>query len=190
MGLQLESLSSLREVSDEPLWTPTEKRIERSTLARYAKSVGHDAHDYAALWQWSVDDLEGFWQSVCDFFEVRFDTPPDEVLGSREMPGRGVVPRRAPVLRRARASATRTPTRWPSATPPSCATRATWTWAELRAGDGRDGHDPRATHGVGEGDRVAAYLPNIPETVAALPGHRVARARSGRAPRRSSARAA
>jgi acetoacetyl-CoA synthetase len=153
-------------VSDDLLWTPTEERIESSTLAHYAQSVGHDAHDYNALWQWSVDDLEGFWQSVCDFFEVRFDTPPDKVLGSREMPGAEWFPGArlsyaehifrdkdddAVAIRHA--SELRDP--------------GEWTWADLRQETGRMVTILKE-HGVGEGDRVAAYLPNIPETVAAF----------------------
>ncbi len=153
-------------MSDDPLWTPTEERIERSTLARYAKSVGHDAHDYAALWQWSVDDLEGFWRSICDFFDVRFDTEPEKVLGSREMPGTEWFPGGrlsyaehvfrdkdpAEVAIR-HASELRDP--------------GEWTWAELREETGRMVTILKE-HGVEEGDRVAAYMPNIPETVAAL----------------------
>jgi acetoacetyl-CoA synthetase len=153
-------------VSEDPLWTPSEERIERSTLARFAREAGKDPHDYEALWRWSVDDLEGFWQAICDFFDVRFDTPPERVLGSREMPGaewcpgarlsyaehifRGKDPdevaiRHASELREA----------------------GEWTWADLRRETGRMVAILRA-HGVGEGDRVAAYLPNIPETVAAF----------------------
>jgi acetoacetyl-CoA synthetase len=155
-----------RGVSDEPLWTPSEERIDGSTLARFAGKVGHDPRDYDGLWRWSVDDLEGFWQAVCDFFEVRFDTPPERVLGSREMPGaewfpgarlsyaehifRGKDPddvaiRHASELREA----------------------GEWTWADLHRETGRMVAILRA-RGVGEGDRVAAYMPNIPETVAAF----------------------
>jgi acetoacetyl-CoA synthetase len=153
-------------VSDEPLWTPTEERIEGSTLARFAQHVGHDPHDYDALWRWSVDDLEGFWQAVCDFFEVRFDTPPERVLGSREMPGAEWFPG-------SRLSFAEHVFRGKD--PDAVAIRhaselrdvGQWTWSELREETGRMVALLRA-HGVGEGDRVAAYLPNIPEAVAAF----------------------
>ena len=153
-------------MSAEPLWTPSEERIERSTLARFARFVDHDPHDYDALWRWSVEDLEGFWGAVCDFFEVRFDTEPERVLGSREMPGAEWFPG-------ARLSYAEHVFRDKS--PDEVAIRhaselrdpGEWTWARLREETGRMVALLRA-HGVGEGDRVAAYLPNIPETVAAF----------------------
>ncbi len=153
-------------MSDEPLWTPSEERIERSTLARFAESVGRDARDYDALWRWSVDDLEGFWQAVCDFFDVRFDAQPERVLGSREMPGAEWFPG-------ARLSFAEHVFRGKD--PGDVAIRhaselrevGEWTWADLREETGRMVAILRA-HGVGEGDRVAAYMPNIPETVAAF----------------------
>jgi acetoacetyl-CoA synthetase len=154
-----------RGVSDEPLWTPSEERIEASTLARFAGKVGHDPRDYDALWRWSVDDLEGFWREVCDFFEVRFDTPSERVLGSREMPGAEWFPG-------ARLSYAEHIFRGKD--PDDVAIRhaselretGEWTWADLRRETGRMVAILRA-HGVGEGDRVAAYMPNIPETAAA-----------------------
>src|SRR5215210_5364014 len=147
--------SSLRRVSHEPLWTPTEERIEGSTLARFAQHVGHDPHDYDTLWRWSVDDLEGFWQAVCDFFEVRFDTPPERVLGSREMPGAEWFPG-------SRLSFAEHVFRGKD--PDAVAIRHA---SELRDETGRM-VALLSARGVGEGDRVAAYLPNIPEAVAAF----------------------
>jgi len=153
-------------VSPEPLWTPSPERIERSTLARYARSVGHDAQDYDALWRWSVEDLDGFWRSVCDFFEVRFDTEPERVLGSREMPGAEWFPG-------ARLSYAEHVFRGKD--PAAVAIRhaselrelGEWTWADLTDQTARVRVGLQA-RGVGAGDRVAAYLPNIPETVAAF----------------------
>src|SRR3954452_17045319 len=42
---------------------------------------------YNDLWQWSVDDLDGFWSAIWEFFEVQADGDPSPVLCSREMPG-------------------------------------------------------------------------------------------------------
>src|SRR4051812_48882221 len=47
---------------------------------------------YGELWQWSVDDLDGFWSAIWDFFEVQADGDPSPVLGSREMPGAAWFP--------------------------------------------------------------------------------------------------
>ncbi len=139
-------------MSSEPLWTPSPDRIERSTLARYARTVGHDASDYEALWRWSVEDLEGFWQSVCDFFDVRFDARPERVLGSREMPGaewfpgarlsyaehvfRGKQPDEVAIRH---ASELRNP--------------GEWTWGDLTDQTARIRAGLQA-RGVGEGDRL------------------------------------
>src|SRR3954469_17568023 len=43
--------------------------------------------DYDGLHRWSVDDQEGFWSAVAEFFDVRFRRAPERVLGRREMPG-------------------------------------------------------------------------------------------------------
>ena len=74
-----------------PLWAPSEDRIQGTNLARYqrwlADERGVQADDYASLWQWSVDNLEDFWASIWDHFDVQASTPYERVLGSREMPG-------------------------------------------------------------------------------------------------------
>src|SRR6476646_3643932 len=66
-----------------PLWEPPDALVERATMTRFMREHGHDS--YADLWQWSVDDLEGFWGAVWDFFEVGERTGP--VLASHDMPG-------------------------------------------------------------------------------------------------------
>ncbi|HZD80964.1 MAG TPA: acetyl-coenzyme A synthetase N-terminal domain-containing protein, partial [Actinomycetota bacterium] len=75
----------------EILWQPSAERRDRSNLARYLRFLeqtrGRSFRDYAELWSWSVDDLEGFWASVAEFFSVRWHRPPDAVLAERRMPG-------------------------------------------------------------------------------------------------------
>ncbi|HEY6779353.1 MAG TPA: acetyl-coenzyme A synthetase N-terminal domain-containing protein, partial [Thermoleophilaceae bacterium] len=68
-----------------PLWEPPAELREHSALARFMRAQGHD--DYAALWQWSIDDLEGFWAAIWDWCGVRASQPYERVLGSHEMPG-------------------------------------------------------------------------------------------------------
>src|ERR687894_912511 len=63
------------------LWTPSDP--ESTELARFMRARGFS--DYHELWRWSVDDLEGFWGALWEWFEI--DAPYDRVLGSREMPG-------------------------------------------------------------------------------------------------------
>jgi acetoacetyl-CoA synthetase len=152
------------------LWEPSAAFAQRTRMRAYmdwlAAERGVDAGSYRELWQWSVDDIAAFWSSIADYFDVRFDEPPRAVLGSREMPGAqwfagatlsypehvfrghddaGVAIRHASELR------------------PLAAT----TWGELRALTARIQSGLRAL-GVGRGDRVVAYMPNIPETIAAF----------------------
>ena len=152
------------------LWTPSRERVERATITRYqtwlSEARGMHFPSYEQLWRWSVDDLEGFWGSLVEFCSVRFEEPWSTVLGRREMPGAEWFPGArlsyAEHVFRGK-SGDDVALRHASELRPL----AEWTWAELGAhtaaiADGLRGF------GVGEGDRVVAYLPNIPETVAAF----------------------
>jgi acetoacetyl-CoA synthetase len=154
----------------ELLWTPSPERVERATITRYrqwlASSRGVTADDYASLWRWSVDDLEAFWGSLAEYFDVRFHTEPSAVLGSEEMPGtewfpRGTLNYAEHIFRGKDDDAL--------AIQFASESRGldSWTWGRLRAETAAIAAGLRASR-VGPGDRVAAYLPNIPETVAAF----------------------
>jgi acetoacetyl-CoA synthetase len=73
------------------LWQPPADIRETSRVGHYMswlrRERGIEADDYAALWQWSVDDLPAFWQSIWDYFEVVAHTPPTAVLPDASMPG-------------------------------------------------------------------------------------------------------
>ncbi|MBV9465816.1 MAG: AMP-binding protein, partial [Solirubrobacterales bacterium] len=154
----------------ELLWEPSRERIERATLTRYARSLeqtrGLRFEGYHDLWRWSVTDVEAFWGSIAEFFEVRFERPAGSVLGRAEMPGAEWFPG-------ARLSYAEHVFR--DKDDDAVALRFTselreldqWTWGTLRGQAAAIAAGLREL-GVGEGDRVAAYLPNIPETVAAL----------------------
>ena len=152
------------------LWTPSPERIERATLTRYREWLerehGLRFEDYATLWEWSTTELDAFWRSVVEFFGVDFSTEPEAVLGRREMPGAQWFPG-------ARVSFAEHVFR--GKRDDEIAIRHTselrelgsWTWGELRSQTARIASGLRAL-GVREGDRVVAYMPNIPETVAAF----------------------
>jgi acetoacetyl-CoA synthetase len=126
--------------------------------------VGIDSYD--ALWRWSVAELDAFWKSVAEFFDVHFSTPPSAVLGSRSMPGAEWFPG-------SRVNYAEHVFRGKD--PDSIAIRHAselrsldeWTWGQLRSETAAIAAGLRDL-GVGPGDRVAAYLPNVPETVASL----------------------
>jgi acetoacetyl-CoA synthetase len=149
------------------VWEPTEDVRAHSVLANYMASLGRSGEAYNDLWRWSVSDLEGFWSSVWDFFEIQATTPYERVLGSRAMPGTEWFPGArlnyaAHMLGRDEDSDTvavlaRSQSRDPF---------------DLTFGELRD-QVARARAGlqrlrVGPGDRVVAYLPNIPEALVAF----------------------
>ncbi|MDR3083142.1 MAG: hypothetical protein LBV60_19865, partial [Streptomyces sp.] len=75
-----------------PLWQPDADRIARARITRFqtwaAEHHGAPSEGgYAALHRWSVDELDTFWRAVTEWFDVRFATPYERVLGSRSMPG-------------------------------------------------------------------------------------------------------
>jgi acetoacetyl-CoA synthetase len=155
----------------EVLWTPSADRVERAAITRFARWVaasrGVDVTgSYDALWQWSVDELEGFWGAIWEYFEVQAATPYERVLGSREMPGAEWFPgaqlnyaehifrnRKEPDLAIQHASELRELDQL--------------TWGELRDLTARIATGLRFL-GVEAGDRVVAYMPNIPEAIAAF----------------------
>ncbi|HEY3725995.1 MAG TPA: acetoacetate--CoA ligase [Solirubrobacteraceae bacterium] len=156
----------------ELLWEPSAERVERATLTRYRRWLererGLSFDDYAALWQWSVDDLDGFWSSIVEFFDVRFSEGGATVLGDRSMPGTewfpGAKTSFAEHVFRGRDD-DEVAIRHASELRPL----GSWTWGALRSATAAIASGLREL-GVQEGDRVVAYMPNIPETVAAFLG--------------------
>jgi acetoacetyl-CoA synthetase len=153
------------------LWTPPADARQRFVLGRYLEWLrterGLDLAGYDELWQWSVSDLEGFWASVWDFFEVRASTPYERVLGSREMPGAEWFPGA-----RLNFAAHMVGRPEDLDRPAVVAYSQSRERIELTFGDLRE-QVARARAGlqrlgVGPGDRVVAYLPNIPETLVAF----------------------
>src|SRR5664279_4037279 len=78
-------------VVPEVLWTPTPERVERAAITDFTAFVGArtglDLRDYAALWEFSTQDLAGFWSAVADYFQVRWHDRPTAVLPAAVMPG-------------------------------------------------------------------------------------------------------
>src|SRR5262245_34217339 len=153
------------------LWTPPADARQRYVLGRYLEWLrterGLDFPGYDELWRWSVTDLEAFWSSIWEFFEVRAHTPYERVLGSREMPGAEWFP--GARLNFAEHMLGRDEDRDAVAVVAYSQTRDP---QELTFGDLRE-QVARARAGlqrlgVGPGDRVVGYLPNVPETLVAF----------------------
>src|ERR1700754_3965476 len=81
----------------ELLWRPDPSRVAASRMTAFRAWLrehrGVDVPDYPALWAWSTADVEGFWGALAEFLEVRFHTPPSQVLGTDAMPGAEWFPR-------------------------------------------------------------------------------------------------
>jgi len=92
----------------ELLWTPDPADAAETKIARFMRWLsderGRSFDSYEELRVWSVNDLDGFWAAVWDFFAVASSQPYDRVLSSRTMPGavwfRATRPTRAPTSRR------------------------------------------------------------------------------------------
>jgi acetoacetyl-CoA synthetase len=149
------------------LWSPTADAREHSELARYLAWLDRGFAGYDELWQWSVSDLDAFWASIWDYFGVRAHTPYERVLGRREMPGAEWFP--GARLNYAEHMLGDDGDLGASAVVARSQSRGPF---ELTFGDLRE-QVARARAGlqqlgVTEGDRVVAYLPNIPETLVAF----------------------
>jgi acetoacetyl-CoA synthetase len=154
----------------ELLWTPSEQRIEQAWVTRYQRWLeserGLRFDGYQQLWQWSVDELETFWETIIEFFDVRLESRGESVLGDGSMPGADWFPG-------ARLNYAEHVFRGKNdddvAIHHASELRelGEWTWGDLREQTAAIAAGLRAL-GVEEGDRVVAYMPNIPETVAAF----------------------
>jgi acetoacetyl-CoA synthetase len=152
------------------MWTPTPEQQQASRLWDFQRWLrerhGLAFADYAALWQWSVDDLEAFWRAVWDYFEVMAEGDPVPVLARRTMPGAQWFPG-------VRLSYAEHVFRMASPERPALILRTEGapvtevSWAELQATTGALAAWMRA-QGIGPGDRVVSYLPSRAETVIAL----------------------
>ncbi len=127
---------------------------------------GIELAGYGELWSWSVSEIEAFWASIWHYFGVEAEQLYDRVLGSRRMPGAEWFPG-------ARLSYAQHIFRDRSDSQPAIHHASelrdlgTTTWGQLRDMTARIAGGLRAL-GVGPGDRVVAYMPNVPETVAAF----------------------
>lgn len=155
------------------LWEPSEERRSSSRLSQYRQWLkdtrGLCFPDYWSLWHWSTSELAAFWQSLWDYFGVEAWSPPSAVVTfpeGRHMPGASWFP--SATLNYAyhalRHLSDGRPAIWWGS---ESAMAQPVTGAELRR---LVGAAIRGFHrlGVGVGDRVAAILPNRPETVIAF----------------------
>jgi acetoacetyl-CoA synthetase len=141
---------------------------ETTEIGRYLKWLedrGHAFDGYEDLHRWSVTDLDGFWSSIKDFFGVRFPTPATAVVPDRRMPGTEWFPG-ATLNYAEHALGHGADDEVAIVAYSQTRDRGELTWGQLRDQVAR-ARAGLARLGVGRGDRVVAYLPNIPEAVVA-----------------------
>src|SRR5215472_5611424 len=154
-----------------PLWAPSRARVAATRLRAFAAKVGC-AGDYAVLHRWSIEHSDAFWSAVWDFCGIVGDRPGPVAMGLERMrPPSPQGPRWFPEARLNFAENLLRPL---GSAPAVIALR--------EGGERRELDRPALAAlaarvaaaldqaGVLPGDRVAAYVPNIPEAVAAMLG--------------------
>lgn len=156
------------------MWTPSAAFRDGSQLAQFMRWLQRERglafDDYASLWQWSVTEIEAFWEAVRAYFDVRFDTPAQRVLDRRVMPGaRWFEGASLNYVQQVFRHAGSGPARQRAAIRHAGENRPLEdvSWDALEAQVASLAHALREM-GVGRGDRVAGYLPNIPATIVAF----------------------
>jgi acetoacetyl-CoA synthetase len=152
------------------LWEPSPERRAKSHMANYmrwlAEKKGRRFDSYQALWQWSVTDLDAFWTSLWDYFDIRASAPYTRVLDERKMPGARWFP--GARLNYAEHAFRHASPAYPAIIALSeVRPRQEVSWASLRA-DVASVAAALREMGVAPGDRVVSYMPNIPETIVAF----------------------
>jgi acetoacetyl-CoA synthetase len=154
----------------EKLWEPPADLVENARLTEFMRWLeaerGRRFAGYDELWRWSVDDLEGFWTAIWDFFAVQADGDPAPALASREMPGARWFPG-ASLNYAEHVFAGKDDAETAILHASELRELGELSWGELRAQVAAVAAGLRAL-GVERGDRVVAYLPNVPEAIVAF----------------------
>ena len=152
------------------LWEPSAQRVAGANMTRFAEFAGErcgrEFGSYAELYRWSVDEIPAFWATAWDFLGIRASAPYTAVIddlsrfpGATWFPGarlniaENLLRRRDDGVALIFVGETAAPVRL--------------TYAELHRSVARLAGALRAA-GVVPGDRVAGYLPNLPETAIAM----------------------
>jgi acetoacetyl-CoA synthetase len=154
------------------LWTPSPDARTATMVGRYLawleRERGRTFGDYDELWTWSTQDLDGFWRSIWDHFGVRSSTPIAAALAQDQMPGAQWFPgARLSWAEHALRLAGRNEQDVMVIGRSQTRERMTLTVAELRDQVAR-ARTGLQRLGVSRGDRVAAFMPNVPEALVAL----------------------
>mgnify|MGYP001298717658 CR=1 FL=1 len=152
------------------LWEPSPQFIGQTNLAQYmdwlkrTRQLSFD--NYFSLWNWSVTEIEAFWESIWEYFEIRSSVPYKKVLSGRNMPG-------ARWFEGARVNYAEHVFRHARPDTPAIISQSElrplqeMSWQTLYERVATFAAALKAA-GIREGDRIVAYMPNIPEAVIAF----------------------
>jgi acetoacetyl-CoA synthetase len=156
--------------TETPLWEPSPEHLAGAEMTRFmawaGERRGHAFADYAELWRWSVGEVEDFWAAIWEFCGVRASKPYERVLGSHEMPGAAWF-EGAELNYAENLLAGRDPGEVAVLHTSELRALASLTWGDLTGQVAAVAAGLREL-GVTRGDRVVAYMPNIPETLVAF----------------------
>ena len=152
------------------LWEPSERMKAESNLTHYVQWLKAEKRKefstYDELWKWSVTEIESFWESLWEYFQIQSSVPYSRVLSSKNMPGakwfEGSKLNYAEHIFRNRKKDN-----------PAIISKSElrplqeMTWQQLYDEVALFAHRLKQA-GIEKGDRVVAYMPNIPETVIAF----------------------
>lgn len=152
------------------LWDPSDEFKNQSNMVAYMnwlkKNRNLDFQNYESLWNWSVTDIEMFWESLWDYFEIKTSAPYLQVLKERKMPG-------AKWFEGSKLNYTERVFQKRIGSEPAIFAKSeirplqTISWDELEIQVAQFASALRGS-GIQAGDRVVAYMPNIPEATIAF----------------------
>ncbi len=152
------------------LWTPNAAWKEATNLAHYCQWLEEQKsltfHDYAEVWKWSVEHPADFWETIWEYFSIQSNTPYQSVWEKPNMPGTVWFPGStlnyaAHIFRR------KNPNQPAILFQSECTPLTEMSWQELEESVSKMAHFLKEK-GVGKGDRVVAYFPNVPEATIAF----------------------
>ena len=155
---------------NNPVWTPSQKQIDRSQMTKFIKYVNLSHHlslkNYDDLYSWSIQDIPSFWESVWKFCEVKYSTPYSEIVDdTSKMPGAkwftGSQLNYAENLLRFKDSKPAIIFKGENQNP------SILTYHDLNEEVKKVAYALR-NMGIVKGDRVAGFIPNMPEAVIAM----------------------
>ena len=155
---------------NNPVWTPSQIQIDRSQMTKFIKYVNLSHHlslkNYDDLYSWSIQDIPSFWESVWEFCEVKYSTPYSEIIDdTSKMPGAkwftGSQLNYAENLLRFKDSKPAIIFKGENQNP------SILTYHDLNEEVKKVAYALR-NMGIVKGDRVAGFIPNMPEAVIAM----------------------